>query len=510
MNGAVEKKENVMNALSNTEYVTFFEQDKPVKTLLYTEYESVMAGVVGLSEFSNKTIAAAYMIATRQRLKTVVLFLARFDHDGIPERLALSLRELSRYARPYLQEDGSTVYMTSKDVCQHMTTLNSLWSVKNKRRSSFLEDLNLIIAEQSVEVHSGGIRKSSTSRLTLEEADRVVSSTSFDVIENDEAALDHFPEQAELMPKIVPELSKAQRLSHQPPTSNQDVSSTSGDMLRSSFVSRDASLSLVSDAGTVSDEGEVSNDSHQDAEQKSEHIIEFSRMPGMFDTDQDDSLFKAGNDPVLEGYDSLSLSETSNSLSEKNEFNNRLRILETQYQDLKNQNEKVSAENDLLKKKIEAHQRRYQENKNTTREQTVHLLTKDRKLQALKEQYQELRNQNKKLMDALNKEQLFSSGKLSRRLEEYSVVLVHIHPIAGHISIRAQDFIAFIQDPDAFLAKYFRVHKDLYQAWMAHCKNPICQICKAETGAIKTLSLVSTVSEFYPGKSDRCEQHQNW
>ena len=106
-------------------------------------------------------------------------------------------------------------------------------------------------------------------------------------------------------------------------------------------------------------------------------------------------------------------------------------------------------------------------------------------------------------------ESLFTAESLSQKFTEYSVILVHIHPIVGHISIRAHDFVDFVSDSDAFIAKYLGVDKEHYLAWMEHCNKPVCTVCDAsDEPNYQTIPIVSTASEFEIGVHDRCEQHR--
>ena len=77
------------------------------------------------------------------------------------------------------------------------------------------------------------------------------------------------------------------------------------------------------------------------------------------------------------------------------------------------------------------------------------------------------------------------------------------------MSIEAEDLIRFNSEPNLYLAERLGVSLDIYEAWLAHIKLPLCggDVHTGETCG-EHLEPVTTPQEFILGMSDYCVAHQ--
>lgn len=95
-----------------------------------------------------------------------------------------------------------------------------------------------------------------------------------------------------------------------------------------------------------------------------------------------------------------------------------------------------------------------------------------------------------------------TTEKLFGQLQKLGVNFVAFHPGAGHISIKADDLIAYTQNPIAFAARKCLVTEDHYKAWLKHYEQPVCQVQVNGNACGKRVVRVDVPSQFKPGESD--------
>ncbi len=98
---------------------------------------------------------------------------------------------------------------------------------------------------------------------------------------------------------------------------------------------------------------------------------------------------------------------------------------------------------------------------------------------------------------------------LIRQLHDKGVVLVAFQPGAGHISLPQKDIDLYLEDPIAYAARYCRVDRALYEAWLQHYHQPSCEHrSRNNVPCGQPVERVSKPGDFVLGQSNRCRLHK--
>ena len=84
----------------SVEAVMFFDNGCICKEMMYTEFEAILDGIVGIDEFAGDTIKAAYVLINgHHKVEQAVLFTIAFDRQGYASKSwNLPLRHLAETA----------------------------------------------------------------------------------------------------------------------------------------------------------------------------------------------------------------------------------------------------------------------------------------------------------------------------------------------------------------------------------------------------------------------------
>lgn len=109
-------------------------------------------------------------------------------------------------------------------------------------------------------------------------------------------------------------------------------------------------------------------------------------------------------------------------------------------------------------------------------------------------------------------QQLLNEGgdQLLEKISQNGVNFVAYHQGAGHMTIPLTEMSRYMENPVAFAADRCGVSEKQYNDWLAHYKSPRCRALN-ERGEFcdKTLNRVESPREFHAGESDRCETHRS-
>jgi len=120
----------------------------------------------------------------------------------------------------------------------------------------------------------------------------------------------------------------------------------------------------------------------------------------------------------------------------------------------------------------------------------------------LKEEIAHLRQENQRLLNQ-------AGDQLLQKLHKAGINFVAFHPGVGQISIPVEDVAGYLDNPQAYAAANSGVSPAVYTAWLSHHQHPCCNhMDKSGQLCGKPLPKVATPTEFHPGESDRCSQHQ--
>ncbi|WP_269619304.1 hypothetical protein [Zhongshania sp. BJYM1] len=112
-----------------------------------------------------------------------------------------------------------------------------------------------------------------------------------------------------------------------------------------------------------------------------------------------------------------------------------------------------------------------------------------------------LRDQNRTLM-------LDSDDKLLKTMVEKGVVFVAYHPGVEHLVISQDEMPEYLRDPLAYVAFRCEVSDTQYREWLAHYRLPICRATDEDSQYCgQPISKVMRPMLFRSGESDRCHEH---
>ncbi|MGH1438699.1 MAG: hypothetical protein ACRBBR_01200 [Cellvibrionaceae bacterium] len=132
----------------------------------------------------------------------------------------------------------------------------------------------------------------------------------------------------------------------------------------------------------------------------------------------------------------------------------------------------------------------------------VELMYRGEREAKLKQEILTLQQENKKLLD-------ISSDVILEKLNNAGVNFVIYHPGAGHLTIKAVDVPAYLENPTAYVAHQCGVNEHLYRIWLDHFYTPTCQK-ELDNGELcdKPLTRIDDPSQFIIGESDCCIDHR--
>jgi len=109
------------------------------------------------------------------------------------------------------------------------------------------------------------------------------------------------------------------------------------------------------------------------------------------------------------------------------------------------------------------------------------------------------------------REQLVSQGgdQILQRLSKLGVVFVVYHPGAGHLTIPLQDVGRYQDSPMAYVAAKCFVSEEQYSSWLAHYQQPSCEaLLSTGERCAMPIDRVDTPSRFVPEESNCCARHK--
>jgi hypothetical protein len=109
------------------------------------------------------------------------------------------------------------------------------------------------------------------------------------------------------------------------------------------------------------------------------------------------------------------------------------------------------------------------------------------------------------------REQLVSQGgdQILQRLSKLGVVFVVYHPGAGHLTIPLQDVGRYQDGPMSYVAAKCFVSEEQYCSWLAHYQQPSCEaLLPSGERCAMPIDRVDTPSRFVADESNCCARHK--
>jgi len=101
-------------------------------------------------------------------------------------------------------------------------------------------------------------------------------------------------------------------------------------------------------------------------------------------------------------------------------------------------------------------------------------------------------------------------GTVLDQLSAAGINLSIYHPGAGHLTIPYNDIAIYLDNAQAYVAKYCKVSESTYRAWLEHFYSPSCQHPMGNDDFCDfPLDPIEDPSDFIEGESNRCQLHHH-
>ena len=444
-----------MSMSSVTSEAILFLGDRGVsKSMLYSDFEAILDGMVGVPDFADTQQRAAYcLVNARLEVVALVLFLVDFDEDGMADTSwNVPLRHLAEHGGPGPDMGSGPIRLACRSQCPVAWHQEHLWDPTMKPGANdfvFIRD-NLRDRGRKLGLYYD------------EDALRQAASQQADAVPvlDAEADVD--------VPVVKPE------------TVQQKKAAKAEDAERERLARMIKELRLRIQTMENKHKEEVGQLRY--AHQQKEEIVgtQLEKVLMQFKTlKSQNAALKEQATSLKEQVKSLnkSLQDQASSAADKGD---EIEILTEQY--------KVA-----LAQRLEEERARLTEQMHA---KELEVLDREEKIAGLKQELEDARGEQIKMANA-------GAEKLLEKLQALGLNFIAFHPGAGHIQINAAEISNYMQNPIAFAARKCLVTEEHYRAWLKHYENPVCQVEINGQTCAKRVIRVEVPNQFKPGESDR-------
>lgn len=436
------------------------------KSMLYSDFEAILDGMVGIPEFAGQSVRTAYcLVDGALMVRALVLFLIEFDEDGMADTSwNIPLRHLAEHAAPGPDMGAGPIRLACRSQCPVAWHQDNLWDPVMKSGANDFVFIRDTIRER------GG-------KMGL----HVEASGSFD---GGRGAKDS-PSPGRFTNAMDPN-ETASDIPVLAPTEDQTANAAATRVAkveqdRERLTQKINELRLQIKTIETSSEEQVAQLRY--AHQQKEEILstQLEKVLMQFKNLKSQSTaMKQQNTALKAQVESLqkALEEQVSEIADKG---SEIELITQQYRE-------------ALAQRLEEEQGRWSEQLHAME---MELLDRDEKLGALQDELNDARHDHVKMANV-------GAEKLLEKLQALGLSFIAFHPGAGHIQVSAAEISQYMQNPLAFAARKCLVTEEHYQAWLKHYENPVCQV---DTGGGrvcgKRVIRVEAPSQFKPGLSDR-------
>ena len=481
------------------EALLFFEGHQVCKEMLYAEFEAVLDGVVGLTDFANETRKVAYVTFDNHLIVTgCVLFTLEFGGQGdINRSWNLPLRHLEEVAEGGPDLGGGAIRLACKTQCPipwHQAHLwdPSLGAADNDliAISHAIERNNLCIANEEQVSSSFGNRSSAHSRpLKVDRREYLSSPASNNSEHHSGAGSDPHPR----------EISSAATFAKQIAASagQKDVEDDRTGPASKPGLDEQARKRI---AGIIRQQRlQVSTLKTERNEQVAALQFSFKEREAELESQlmQQRTLvasLQGQNDAIKLQFESQKNQLKALKLDWQEKFQQKLASRDDQFERFKSEYKELQAQQQ---------QEQFAELKEAVEIKKMELIYRDEINKQLREELCQLRRNKLRLMNS-------GADQFLDKLDRIGVSFISFHPGAGHLSIPLEDMVDYMEDPTRYAAKKCMVSTDHYRRWLRHHENPSCQ-CEVTPGNCCNARIrrIEVPNQFASGEHDRCEVHQH-
>jgi len=469
------------------EAIYFFAGNDVCKEMMFHEFEAVLDGVVGLTDFANKALKAAYVeLNPHLEIISCVLFSIGFDKDGFGAgNWNVPLRHLAMQGAPGPNLGAGPIRLVCRSQCSVKWQCSSLWDpITSKDNNTFvtLRDVamrnRLYLSAESKQVVQSSVQSISPAPLLVHRTSAAgISDGAMDDTINDSWNLEQ--RQA---PRGPLKRNRGRR-------QHEELDSQSS---RELIDERNRLIKLI---GEQRDHMQVVKSEHNHSlnEIKSklrartiQYNDELARNNRLVESLQaENARLLASNDKLksqnraLEACSALQAKEAA-----EREQTELTELVKKHEAIVESRTEEIRAEFEIQAERLE-----------------IDLQYREQTLQQLREEISELK---------ADKIRLVSSGanQFLEHLERLGITFIAFHPGAGHMSIPLSQMNTYMANPLSYVSERCNVTEKVYKQWLKHYEGPICmahlakdQMCGAK------IDRVENPVDYEAGISDRCERH---
>ena len=442
-----------MSAVTS-EAILFFGDRGVSKSMLFSDFEAILDGMVGVPEFAGSQIKGAYCLVNgRLQVVALVLFLIDFDDDGMADHTwNVPLRHLAEHGGPGPDMGAGPTRLACRSQCPVAWHQDKLWDPVMKPGANHFVFIRDTVRERGAKLG-----------LFIDDSPALSAP----------AAGTPQPFAPAAPPVVAPEPPVVQPAAPAPQVVRDDK-----ERIRLARTLKELRLRVQ----TMENKHKEEIDQLRYAHQTKEEILstQLEKVLMQFKT------LKSQNTALREQADSLkaqvmSLNESlQDQMRSSHEHGSEIEILTEQY--------KVA-----LEQRLEEERARLSESLHA---KEMEILNREERIAALEAELADARHEQIRSANV-------GAEKLLEKLQSLGLNFIAFHPGAGHISINASEISDYMQNPIAFAARKCLVTEEHYRAWLRHYENPVCQVEIAGQLCGKRVIRVDTPTQFRPGQSDR-------
>ena len=441
-----------MSMSSVTSEAVLFLGDRGVeKSMLFSDFEAILDGMVGIPEYADSQRKAAYcLVNARLQVVALVLFLIEFDEDGMADTTwNVPLRHLAEHGGPGPDMGAGPIRLACRSQCPVAWHQEHLWDPSMKPGGNDFVFIRDTLRDRGRKL---GLYYDEDA---LRQADAEAADHQVPVLES---------ESEEEIPVVAPEKPR----------------NAANDKERERLIRMVKELRLQ--VQTLENKHKEEVGQLRFAHQQKEEIVgtQLEKVLMQFKT------LKSQNAALKE--QSTSLKEQVQSLNHSLEEQARSQATQGDEIEILTEQYKVA-----LAQRLEEERAKLTEQMHA---KELEVLDREEKISALNQELEEARGEKIKMANV-------GAEKLLEKLQALGLNFIAFHPGAGHIQISASEISSYMQNPIAFAARKCLVTEEHYRAWLKHYENPVCQVEINGQTCAKRVIRVEVPNQFKPGESDR-------
>lgn len=476
------------------ELILIWSEDGISKSMLYDDFDAVVAGVAPMLQYAKQSKRGAYVqLDDSLSIKGVALFTISFDRAGFPvDGWNIPLNHLVEIAALGPDLGKGPIRLACRSQCPVSWHATKMWDPVMQEENNTFASIQSVIPDTCTRL---GIRRSKSSLAEMPPVAPgvtigAITETGIPVLTT--VALSQADPSSAFIPIITEQTSaleqKIQDLTLQLQTLITEKNETLG---MQSYIHQQQ-LDIVQTQNQKLVEQQKALKSQLEAHQE--------RMEALHSQ-------------------ILSQSAVEESLRHERDINQKQLIeLQTTLSDVGEQQQQIA---NLLEAKEQEYQAR------VSRMQAEHLLSLDKRLEEEAVRYlltvkslhaeiherdehiQEFEQQIEQMKREEAAKQEASADSFLRQLEGIGMNFVAFHPGVGNLSVPVNDLVTYIHNPTAYVAGKCLVSESHYKMWLRHYENPRCTM-EIGDGQCCNSRLIRTdsPSKFVLGQSDHCARHQ--